>query len=50
MIRSFGAIPLGDLLGSVTRVPNLEDLYMERNTEKLKLATIALKIFIALAF
>ena len=30
--RIYGWIPSGDLLGSVTRVPYLEKLYMERNT------------------
>ena len=41
----YGWIPSGDLLSSVTRVPNLEELYIERNTEKLKLhvARIVLK-------
>ena len=33
--RIYGWIPLSDLLGSVTQVPYLEELYMERNTEKL---------------
>ena len=33
--RIYGWIPSGDLLGSVTRVPYHEELYMERNTEKL---------------
>ena len=33
----------GDLLGSVTQVPYLEELYIERNIEKLKLARIILK-------
>ena len=28
---------------SVTRVPNLKELYIERNTEKLKLSRIVLK-------
>ena len=41
--RIYGWIPSGGLLGSVTRVPYLEELYIERNTEKLKLARIALK-------
>ena len=41
--RIYGWIPSGDLLSSVTRVPNLEELYIERNTEKLKLARIVLK-------
>ena len=41
--RIYGWIPSGDLLGSVTRVPYLEELYIERNTEKLNLARIALK-------
>ena len=41
--RIYGWIPSGDLLGSVTRVPYLEELYIERNTEKLNLASIALK-------
>ena len=41
--RIYGWIPSGDLLGSVTRVPYLEELYIERNTEKLNLAIIALK-------
>ena len=31
--RIYGWIPSGDLLGSVTRVPYLEELYRERNTE-----------------
>ena len=35
--RIYGWIPSGDLLGSVTRVPYLEELYIERNKEKLKL-------------
>ena len=41
----YGWIPSGDLLSSVTQVPNLEELYIERNTEKLKLhvARIVLK-------
>ena len=33
----------GFLRGSVTRVPYLEELYKERNTEKLNLSGIALK-------
>ena len=41
--RIYGWIPLGGLLGSVTRVPYLEELYIERNTEKLNLARIVLK-------
>ena len=41
--RIYGWIPYGDLLGSVTRVPYLDELYIERNTEKLKLARIVLK-------
>ena len=41
--RIYGWIPSGDLLGCVTRVPYLEELYMERTTEKLKLARIVLK-------
>ena len=41
--RIDGWIPSGGLLGSVTRVPYLEELYTERNTEKLNLARIALK-------
>ena len=41
--RIYGWIPLCDLLGSVTRVPYLQGLYMERNTETLKLARIVLK-------
>ena len=42
--RIYGWIPPGDMLGSVTRVPYVEELYiMERNTDKLKLARIALK-------
>ena len=41
--RIYGWIPSGDLLGSVTRVPYLEELLIERNTEKLNLARIALK-------
>ena len=41
--RIYGWIPSGGLLGSVTRVPYLEELYIERNTEKLNLARIALK-------
>ena len=36
-------IPPGDLLGSVTRVPYLEELYTERDTEKVKIARIVLK-------
>ena len=39
----YGWIPSSNLLGSVTRVPYLEELYIERNTEKLNLARIALK-------
>ena len=41
--RIYGWIPSGGLLGSVTRVPYLEELYLERKTEKLNLAGIALK-------
>ena len=41
--RIYGWIPLGGLLGSVTRVPYLEELYIERNTENLNLARITLK-------
>ena len=41
--RIYGWIPSGGLLGSVTRVPYLEELYIERKTEKLNLARIALK-------
>ena len=41
--RIYGWIPSGNLLGSVTRVPYLEELNIERNTEKLNLARIALK-------
>ncbi len=41
--RIYGWIPSGGLLGSVTRVPYLEELYIERNTAKLNLARIALK-------
>ena len=41
--RFYGWIPSGGLLGSVTRVPYLEELYIERNTEELNLARIALK-------
>ena len=41
--RIYGWIPSGDLLGSVTRVPYIEELYIERNTEKLNLARIVLK-------
>ena len=41
--RIYGGVPLGDLLGSITRVPFLEELYMGRNTVELKLARIALK-------
>ena len=41
--RIYGWIPSGGLLGSVTRVPYLEELHMERNTDKLKLARIILK-------
>ena len=41
--RINGWIPSDDLLGSVTRVPYLEELYIERNTERLNLARIALK-------
>ena len=43
--RAYGWIPSGGLLGSVTRVPYLEELYIERKTEKLNLARIALKRF-----
>ena len=39
--RIYGWIPSGGLLGSVTR--GLEELYIERNTEKLNLARIVLK-------
>ena len=43
----YGWAPLGNLLSSVTRVPYMymyfEELYMERSTEKQKLARIALK-------
>ena len=35
--RIYGWISPGDLLGIVTRVPYIEELYMERNTDKLKL-------------
>ena len=41
--RNYGWIPSGDLLGSVTRVPYLGELYIERNTENLNLAKIAVK-------
>ena len=41
--RIYGWIPSDSLLGSVTRVPYLEELYIERNTVKLNLARIALK-------
>ena len=41
--RNYGWIPSGDLLGSVTRVPYLWELYIERNTENLNLAKIAVK-------
>ena len=41
--RIYGWISSGDLLDSVTRVPYLEELYTERNTEKLKLARTVLK-------
>ena len=41
--RIYGWIPSGGLLGSVTRVPYLEELYLKRKTEKLNLARIALK-------
>ena len=41
--RIYGWISSGDLLGSITRVPYLEELYIERDTEKLNLARIALK-------
>ena len=41
--RIYGWIPSGGLLGSVNRVPYLEELYIERNAEKLNLARIALK-------
>ena len=41
--RIYDWIPSGDLLGSVSRVPYLEELFMERNTEKIKLARIVLK-------
>ena len=41
--RIYGWIPSSDLLGSITQVPYLEELYMERNTEKIKLARIVLK-------
>ena len=40
----YGWILSGDLMGSVPRVPYLEELYIKRNTEKLKLARIALKL------
>ena len=43
--RIYDWIPSGSLLGSVTRVPYLEELYIERNTEKLNLARIVLKRF-----
>ena len=33
----YGWIPSGNLLRSITQVPYLEELYMGRNTEKLKL-------------
>ena len=39
----YGWISSGDLLDSVTQVPYLEELYIERNTEKLKLARTVLK-------
>ena len=39
----YGWIPSGGLLGFVTRGPYFEELYIERNTEKLNLAKIALK-------
>ena len=39
----YGWIPSASLLGSVTRVPYLEELYIERKTENLNLARIALK-------
>ena len=39
----YGRIPSGDLLGSITQVLYLEESYMERNTEKLKLTRIVLK-------
>ena len=35
--RIYGWIPSGGLLGSVTRVPYLEELYIERNIAKLTL-------------
>ena len=41
--RIYGWISSGDLLGSDTQVPYLEQLYIERNTEKLKLARTVLK-------
>ena len=41
--RIYGWISSGDLLGSITRVAFLEELYMGRNTVELKLARIALK-------
>ena len=39
--RIYDWIHSGGLLGSVTRVPYLEELYIERNTEKLKLLNFA---------
>ena len=41
--RIYGWIPSGHLVSSVTPVPYFEELCMERNTKKLKLARIALK-------
>ena len=41
--RIYGWNPSGDLLGSVTQVPYLEELYIERNAEKLNLTRIAVK-------
>ena len=41
--RIYGWIPSGGLLDTVTTVPYLAELYMERNTEKLKPARIVLK-------
>ena len=42
--RICGWILSVDLLGSVTRVPYLASLYMEKNTEKLKPTEIALML------
>ena len=41
--RIYGWIPIGDLLGFVARVPYLEELYMEKETENQISTGIALK-------